>query len=79
MKECSNQLQPLTVLEAPNIDNILQPFHSVNGLLIMDFCCLDISCPGGSSPCNGNGVCDLSTGICVCQSGTRGADCSGIY
>lgn len=37
------------------------------------------SCPGGNLPCNGNGVCDLTTGICVCQSGTKGTDCSGMY
>ena len=37
-----------------------------------------ITCPGSNSPCNGNGVCDLATGRCNCNSGLQGLDCSGI-
>ena len=33
-------------------------------------------CPGGNSPCNGNGICDSTTGICGCISRTKGIDCS---
>ena len=38
---------------------------------------LDISCPGGSLPCNGNGQCDHTTGLCTCNEGNQGSDCSG--
>ena len=38
---------------------------------------LDKSCPGGSPPCNGNGECDHSTGLCICNEGNQGSDCSG--
>ena len=38
---------------------------------------LDISCPGGSPPCNGNGQCDHKTGLCTCNEGNQGSDCSG--
>ena len=36
------------------------------------------SCPGGDTPCNENGQCDTSTGICTCNVGIKGLDCSGI-
>ena len=38
---------------------------------------LDISCPGGNPPCNGNGQCDHTTGLCTCNEGNQGSDCSG--
>ena len=38
---------------------------------------LDISCPGGNPPCNGNGQCDHKTGLCTCNEGNLGSDCSG--
>ena len=38
---------------------------------------LDKSCPGGSPPCNGNGQCNHTTGLCTCNEGTHGSDCSG--
>ena len=38
---------------------------------------LDISCPGGETPCNGNGQCDLTSGVCTCDEQHQGADCSG--
>ena len=38
---------------------------------------LDKSCPGGSPPCNGNGQCDHTTGLCTCNEGNQGSDCSG--
>ena len=38
---------------------------------------LDKSCPGGSPPCNGNGQCDNTTGLCTCNEGNQGSDCSG--
>ena len=41
---------------------------------------IGVSCPGGSVPCNGNGECDLTNGLCICNSLTTGSDCSGnIY
>ena len=40
---------------------------------------LDKSCPGGSPPCNGNGQCDHTTGLCTCNEGNQGSDCSGNY
>ena len=36
------------------------------------------SCPGGETPCSGNGQCDPTTGFCNCQEGHQGSDCSGI-
>ena len=38
---------------------------------------LDKSCPGGSPPCNGKGICDHTTGFCQCIDGNQGLDCSG--
>ena len=38
---------------------------------------LDKSCPGGSPPCNGNGQCNHTTGLCMCNEGNQGLDCSG--
>ena len=38
---------------------------------------LDISCPGGNPPCNGNGQCDHKTGLCTCNEGNQESDCSG--
>ena len=38
---------------------------------------LDKSCPGGSPPCNGNGQCNHTTGLCTCNEGNQGSDCSG--
>ena len=38
---------------------------------------LDKSCPGGSPPCNDNGQCNHTTGLCTCNEGTHGSDCSG--
>ena len=38
---------------------------------------LDKSCPGGSPPCNGNGQCNHTTGLCMCNEGNQGSDCSG--
>ena len=38
---------------------------------------LDKSCPGDQAPCNGNGQCDLITGVCSCLEGHQGSDCSG--
>ena len=38
---------------------------------------LDISCPGDQSPCNGNGLCDLTSGVCTCDEQHQGDDCSG--
>ena len=35
------------------------------------------SCPGGDTPCSGNGQCDPTTGFCNCQEGHQGSDCSG--
>ena len=35
------------------------------------------SCPGGETPCSGNGQCDPTTGFCNCQEGHQGSDCSG--
>ena len=37
----------------------------------------DKSCPGGNSPCSGNGQCDHTTGLCTCNQGNQGSDCSG--
>ena len=28
-------------------------------------------------PCNGNGQCDLTIGVCNCDEGHQGSDCSG--
>ena len=37
----------------------------------------DISCPGGDTPCYGNGQCDLTSGLCTCDEEHQGYDCSG--
>ena len=37
----------------------------------------DISCPGGETPCNGNGQCNLKSGLCTCDDEHQGSDCSG--
>ena len=37
---------------------------------------LDKSCPGGSPPCNDNGQCDHTTGLCICNEGNQESDCS---
>jgi hypothetical protein len=37
------------------------------------------ACPGtGSGGCSGAGVCNLSTGTCVCDAGWQGEDCSSV-
>ena len=33
-------------------------------------------CPGGANPCSNHGQCDTSTGICSCEVGRHGKDCS---
>ena len=33
-------------------------------------------CPGDDGPCNGNGLCDVSSEKCVCSPGWLGEDCS---
>ena len=33
-------------------------------------------CPGGENPCSGYGECDKSKGICSCEVGRHGSDCS---
>ena len=33
-------------------------------------------CPGGENPCSNHGQCDTSTGICSCEVGRHGKDCS---
>ena len=38
---------------------------------------LDKSCSGESPPCNGNGQCNHTTGLCTCNEGNQGSDCSG--
>ena len=38
---------------------------------------LDVSCPGVSSPCSGNGKYDLTVGECTCYEGFQGTDCFG--
>ena len=50
-------------------------FTSYYGWKIFLF--LDKSCPGGLVPCNGNGQCDLTIGVCNCDEGHQGTDCSG--
>ena len=37
----------------------------------------DKSCPGGNPPCSGNGQCNHTTGLCTCNQGNQGTDCSG--
>ena len=37
----------------------------------------DISCPGGETPCSDNGQCDLTIGVCNCNEGYQGNECSG--
>ena len=46
-------------------------------MLITPISYLDKSCPGGSLPCYSNGQCDHSTGLCTCNEGYQGSDCSG--
>ena len=36
-----------------------------------------MSCPGGDNPCSGKGQCDHTTGVCQCNEGNQGSDCSG--
>ena len=42
--------------------------------------CTQVTCPGDDGPCNGNGVCDLTTTpdnpTCTCKLGWLGADCA---
>ena len=36
----------------------------------------EIPCPGGDNPCDGHGQCDLTSGMCSCEAGRHGLDCS---
>ena len=36
----------------------------------------EIPCPGGDTPCDGHGQCDLTSGECSCEAGRHGFDCS---
>ena len=36
-----------------------------------------MSCPGSQKRCNDNGFCDLTIGVCTCDEGYQGLDCSG--
>ena len=53
--------------------------HEPLVVICIVFLLSDISCPGGQTPCNGNGVCDLTTGVCACNEGNQGSDCSGNH
>ena len=33
-------------------------------------------CPGGEDPCSSHGQCDANTGLCSCEIGRHGSDCS---
>ena len=39
----------------------------------------DKSCPGGKNPCNGHGQCIHNSGVCICETGRTGSDCSGEF
>ena len=60
-------------------NNFYLHIHLYNycGWKIFLFSFLDKSCPGGLVPCNGNGQCDLTIGVCNCDEGHQGSDCSG--
>ena len=36
----------------------------------------EIPCPGGDTPCDGHGQCNLTSGECSCEAGRHGFDCS---
>ena len=36
-------------------------------------------CPGGENSCSSHGQCDPSTGICSCEVGRHGSDCSSEF
>ena len=42
-----------------------------------NFISTDIQCPGDST-CSNQGICDVSTGTCVCNPGYQGYRCQGI-
>ena len=54
----------------------INPTNSISTLAEFFFLS-DKSCPGGQIPCNGLGQCDLTTGLCNCNIGHQGSDCSG--
>ena len=60
-------------------NNFYLHIHLYNycGWKIFLFLSIDKSCPGGLVPCNGNGQCDLTIGVCNCDEGHQGTDCSG--
>ena len=38
----------------------------------------DRICPGKNQSCNGQGICDQGSGLCICNEGYTGLDCSGL-
>ena len=66
-----------TLMKKMQLSPNLKTIYNYCGWKIFLFSFLDKSCPGGLVPCNGNGQCDLTIGVCNCDEGHQGSDCSG--
>ena len=60
-----------------NLDIFDKNCFEIKIQVIVCFFLPDKSCPGGNPPCSGNGQCNHTTGLCTCNQGNQGTDCSG--
>ena len=76
-----NQVEPVFVMKGlreicVKVKKLIYKFTKVNVKLNEKLFSSEIPCPGGDTPCDGHGQCDLTSGECSCEAGRHGFDCS---